>query len=99
MRIAYLYQNRGSVKLACYFYQQGADLSDSIGSPRLRAKILARQIDLFGSSNRTQEFEEALVQLRAIASTVGHFVVLSCPRGGLTVIYLAGIAHRHRRAA
>lgn len=80
LRVASLYHNRGSVKLACYFYQQAADLSDSIGSPRLRAKILARQIDLYGSSNRAQEFEEALVQLRSIASTVSHFVMHTCAR-------------------
>lgn len=58
------------MKLASYFYQQAVDLSESVASPRLKAKVLAKQIDLCRATNRVDDFHESLDQLKSIASTV-----------------------------
>lgn len=81
MRLAHLYQTRGTVKLAAYFYQQAADLANSVGAPRLKAKILAKQIRLARCTDRDLEAQEKLALLTQIASAVRTYSVENVDHG------------------
>jgi hypothetical protein len=70
LRTADLYIARGTVRLAMYFLQQCLDLAEALAAPRLRGKVLAKQILLHKAVGDDHHAVSLTAELATLAAQV-----------------------------
>ena len=75
--ISQLYAIRGSVRSAAFFLQKALEFSEDLNAPRLKAKVIASQVDLSISLKDYDAVRSNMDSLRTIAvevTTSAHVV-------------------------